>query len=89
MLTSLYPSILYRHILPLSRLCKHSASAHQTLWDPGYDEKHFIYDPLLTWPTYMSNQFDVGRGPQIYKNGLAMEVTIGGDAEKLSRTFIC
>ena len=30
----------------------------------------------------MSNLFGVGRGPQIYKNVLAMGVTIGGDAAK-------
>ena len=30
----------------------------------------------------MSNLFGVGRGPQIYKNGLEMGVTIEGDASK-------
>ena len=30
----------------------------------------------------MSNLFGVGRGPQIYKIGLAMGITIGGDATK-------
>ena len=35
----------------------------------------------------MSNQFDVGRGPQICKNGLAMEVTIGGDAAKIVKNI--
>ena len=29
----------------------------------------------------MSNLFGVGRGPQIYKIGISMGVTIGGDAE--------
>ena len=45
-------------------------------------KENFI--PLLTWPTQVSNLFGVGRWLQIYryKNGLAMGVTIGGDAEK-------
>ena len=73
-LPSLYPSILYHHILPLSRLKKNSESALQTLWHPGYGEKH-ICGPLLTWPTQVSNLFGVGRGPQIYKNW----TSYGGD----------
>ena len=33
----------------------------------------------------MSNIFGVERGPQIYKNGLEMGVTIEGDASKIGK----
>ena len=46
MLPSLYPSILYHHILPLSRLRKSSENALRTLWHPGYGEKTFVCVPL-------------------------------------------
>ena len=42
MLPSLSPIILYHHILPLSKLQKKSASAFQTLCQPGYNENIFI-----------------------------------------------
>ena len=44
--------------------------------------KNIIFGPLLTWTAYVSNIFGVGRGPQIYKIGLAIGVAIGGDAAK-------
>ena len=62
------PSILYHHILPLSRLQKKSKSALQTLWHPGHGEKNFICSLLLTCTTQVSNPFGFGRGPQIYKS---------------------
>ena len=34
----------------------------------------------------MYNLFGVGRGQQIYKNGLAMGVIIGGDAAKSGKS---
>ena len=80
MLLSLSPSILYYHILTLSRLGKNSESALRTSWNPGYGEN--ISVPLLTWPNQVSNLFGVGRRLQIYKIVLAMGVTIGGDAAK-------
>ena len=36
--------------------------------NPWYGEKKFIYGPLLSWTTQVSNLLGVGRGPQIYKN---------------------
>ena len=69
MLPLLSPRILYHHILPLLRLRKNSASALLTQWNPGYDEKHFIFGTLLTWTAQVSNIFGVGSGPQIYTNG--------------------
>ena len=85
----LSPSILYRHILPLSRLQKISEIALRTAWQPGYGENSFVWVPLLTWPTQVSNLFDAGREPQIYKNGLAMGVKIWGDADKSGKGLIC
>ena len=66
-LPSLPPSILYHHILPMSRLRKNSESALQTSWHPGYGEEIFVCSPLLICPTQVSNLFGDGRGPQIYK----------------------
>ena len=41
--------------------CTLKFMAPRILW------KGFILDPLLTWPTQVSNQFSVGGGTQIYK----------------------
>ena len=67
MLPLLSSIILHHHILPLSRLRKNPASALQTSWHPEYDN-FFICGLLLAWTTYISNIFNVGKGPQIYKN---------------------
>ena len=68
MLPSLYPSYLYHHILPFSRLQKVFESALRTLWHPGYVEIFFlICAPLLTCPSEVFNLLGVGRGPQFYK----------------------
>ena len=66
MLPLLSPSILYHHILTLLRLRKHSASALQNSWHPGYGEKNC--SPLLIWPDQVSSLFVVVSGLQIYKN---------------------
>ena len=68
MLYSLPPSILYEHILTLTRLQKNSETELQTSWKPGYGEIIFGCVTLLTWPTEVSNLFGVGRGTQIYIN---------------------
>ena len=78
MLPSLFPSILYDHIPPLSRLRKNSESAFQTSWHPGYGENIFLTIPLLTWTTQVSNIFGVGRGTQVYKNWTSNEGNDGG-----------
>ena len=82
MLHLLFPSLLYHHILPLLRLWKNSENALRTWWHLGYGENIFVLDPLLAWPTWVSNLFSVGRGPQIYKNWTSNGVTIGVDAVK-------
>ena len=46
MLPLLSPSILYYHILPLLRLQKNSASALQSSWHPGFDEKIHLCAPF-------------------------------------------
>ena len=88
MLPSLFPSILFHHILPLFILRKNSEGALRTR---GIQDMVIfsVCVTLLTWPTYVSNVFGVGRGLKTYKNGLSMGVTIGGDAEKVARTLIC
>ena len=68
MLPSLSPSILYHHILSLSRLWKKFESALRNLWHPGYGKNISVAVPLLTWPTQVSILFGVGKGTQIYKN---------------------
>ena len=41
----------------------------------------FVYSPLLINPIQVSNLCGVGGGPQIYKSGLELGMTIGGDSE--------
>ena len=67
MISSLSPSIMYHHILPLSRLREISEIALRTSWHPGNGD-FFVTAPLLTFPTKASNLFCVGRKTQIYKN---------------------
>ena len=61
MIYFLSPSILYHHILPLSRPHKSSESALRTSWHPGYGENIFVWAPILAWPTQVSNLFGIGR----------------------------
>ena len=82
MLPLLSPSILYHHILTLSRIQKNCESALWTSWHPGYGEKTFVDIPPLTQPTQVSNLFFVGRGAQIYKKLTINGVTMWVDAAK-------
>ena len=63
--------VIPKYIVPphlsLVATLENSASALQTLWHPGYDEKNLIYGPLLTRPTYVYNLFRFLRGQKIYK----------------------
>ena len=82
MLPSLSPSIFYHHILPLSRLRKKSEIPLWNLWHLGYGENIFFAFPfkpdLLKCIIY--SLLEGGR--KYTKIGLAMGVTIGGDAHK-------
>ena len=63
----------------MPRIWKNSASALQTLWRPGYYEDVFICGPLLTYPKTVSV---LEGGRKSARIGLAMGVTMGGDAAK-------
>ena len=66
--------VILNYIVPphpaLVDTSENSASALWTLWHQGYDKK-FIWGPLLTWTTYVSNLFGIGRGLKISKIWLA------------------
>ena len=55
--------------------------ALQYLCYSGYDKNMFIYSPILTWPTHMSNEVSVGRSPKIYKNCIINVVILVGSDE--------
>ena len=84
MLPSLFPSILYHHILPFLRFWK-NLKVRFELRGTQDVVNFFVCGPLLTLPTQVSNIFGVGRGPKIYKIGLSRGVTIGGNATKIGK----